>query len=165
MLFQLIREHWLRRNGMRGVAARPQLIWADVIYFRDWASIAARLRAADDREAVLVKFVALLLAYGHFDYAADVVTGAVGTGLCSDTLGKALAESILRSVAARWFVPRAALATLLAMGVRLAALPFGASAREQARRLYARQAAPLFHHLYRESMRAGLDRSCVSDLP
>lgn len=165
MLFQLIREHWLRRNGVRGVASRPQLIWADVVYFRDAAGFAARLAAAADREAMLVKFVALLLAYGHFDTAADIVAAALADGVCDESLGAALRASIRQSTAAPGFVPRAALATALAAAVRLAALPFGARVREQARQLYARQAAPLFHHLYRESMRAGLDRSCVSDLP
>jgi FkbM family methyltransferase len=165
ILFQLIREHWLRRNAIWGVASRPQLIWADVVYFRDSAGFAERLAAAGDREALLVKFVALLLVYGHFDYAAHVVAGAVRDGLCPSPLGQALEETIAASVAPRGFVPRAALATLLAAGIRLAALPFGVAAREQARQLYARQAAPLFHYLYRESTRAGLERSCISDLP
>ncbi len=38
-------------------------------------------------------------------------------------------------------------------------LPFWSSGE-----LYARQAATLYHYLDRESMRAGLDRSCVTDL-
>jgi FkbM family methyltransferase len=165
MLFQLIREHWLRSNGRVGVASRPQLIWADVVYFREQSAVAERLRAAPEPETLLVKFFALLMAYGHFDYAADLVTEAIAAGICSEALGKALAESIVRSTRARGFVPRALVATLLAAAVRLAALPFGARARAQAQQLYVRQAAPLFHHLYRESMRAGLDRSCISDLP
>ncbi len=167
MLFQLIREHWVRRNKVFGLAARPQLIWADAVYFRDAADLRARLEAAvpEKREAMLVKFVAMLLAYGHFDYAADVVIAAVRDGHCPEALGRDLGASIGTSArAGGWFVPRAALAVTLAGLVRLAALPFGAAARNQARALYARQAAPLFHHLYRESMRGGLDRSCVTDL-
>ncbi len=165
MLFQLIREHWLRSNLVRGVASRPQLIWADVVYFRDAAAFAERLTAATDREALLVKFVALLLVYGHFDTAADVVSAAVEAGHCPPDLARGLEETIDHSTRSPLFVPRAALATALATGLCLLALPFGTTAREQARQIYARQAAPLFHHLYRESMRAGLDRSCISDLP
>jgi len=74
-------------------------------------------------------------------------------------------RSITASVAhPKAFLLRAWTATLLAGALRLAAAPLGASARRRMRELYARQAAPLFHYLYRESMRAGLDRSCVTDL-
>ncbi|MEO5705960.1 MAG: FkbM family methyltransferase [Alteraurantiacibacter sp.] len=165
MLFQLIREHWLRANMVRGVAARPQLIWADAIYFREAANFGERLAAADDREGLLVKFIALLLVHGHFDTAADLVHDAEVSGHCSLELAAALDRSVLKSAQSPGFVLRGWVAVVLAGLLRLAALPFGTAAREQAREVYARKAAPLFHHHYREAMRAGLDRSCIPDLP
>jgi len=59
---------------------------------------------------------------------------------------------------------RAWAATLIAGALRIIALPFGRAVRGQMRELYSRQAAPLYFHLYRDSMRGGLDRSCVTDL-
>jgi FkbM family methyltransferase len=81
-LFQLIREHWLRRNGVRGVGSRPQLIWADVVYFRDAPGFIGRLAKASDPEVLLVKFIALLLVYGHFDYATEIVALAAAKEHC-----------------------------------------------------------------------------------
>lgn len=166
-LFQLIREHWVRTNKVIGPRSRPQLIWADVIYFRDAADIRRRLEAAPEakREGLLVKFVALLLVHGYHDYAAQIVAEAAATGYCPPGLHQEFDASITASVAhPRAFLLRAWTATLLASALRVVALPLGGAARRQMRELYARQAAPLYHYLYRESMRAGLDRSCVTDL-
>lgn len=162
-LFQLIREHWVRTNKVMGPRSRPQLIWADVIYFRDAAALQARIAAGG--EGVLVKIVALLLVHGYHDFAAQVVAEAVAAKQCSLALKAECDASIAASVEhPRAFLLRAWIATLLAGLLRLVALPFGGAARRQMRELYAKQAAPLYHYLYRESMRGGLDRSCVADL-
>lgn len=166
-LFQLIREHWVRGNKVIGPRSRPQLIWADVIYFRDSAELLARLAAAPEakREALLVKFVALLLVHGYHDYAAQIVAEAVAAGYCSPALKAEFDASIAASVAhPRAFLLRAWTATLIAGALRIVALPLGGAVRRQMRELYAKQAAPLYFHLYRNSMRGGLERSCVTDL-
>lgn len=166
-LFQLIREHWVRTNKLLGPRSRPQLIWADVIYFRDAAELQARLEDMPERkrEGLLVKFVALLLVHGYHDYAAQIVAQAFAATHCSVGLKVEFDASIAASLAhPRGFLLRAWTATLLASALRALALPFGRTARRQMHELYARQAAPLYHYLYRESMRAGPDRSCVTDL-
>jgi FkbM family methyltransferase len=166
-LFQLIREHWVRTNKIIGPRSRPQLIWADVIYFRDAAAMLGRIGAADEsrRESVLVKIVALLLVHGYHDFAVQIVEQAVAAGYCSADLAIECDLSISASVAhPRNFLLRAWTATLLACLLRVITFPLGSAVRRQMRELYARQAASLYHHLYRESMRVGLDRSCVTDL-
>ncbi len=166
-LFQLIREHWVRTNKVIGPRSRPQLIWADVIYFRDSAELLARLSVAAEprRESLLVKFVALLLVHGYHDYAAQIVAEAVAAGHCSPGLKAEFDAAITASVAhPRAFLLRAWTATSIAMLLRIAALPFGGGVRRQMRELYAKQAAPLYFHLYRNNMRGGLERSCVTDL-
>jgi hypothetical protein len=150
-----------------GPRSRPQLIWADVIYFRDSAEMLARLGAAPEakREALLVKFIALLLVHGYHDYAAQIVAEAVAAGHCSPALKAEFDASIAASVAhPRAFLLRAWTATLIAGALRIVALPLGGAVRRQMRELYAKQAAPLYFHLYRNSMRGGLERSCVTDL-
>lgn len=162
-LFQLIREHWVRTNKVIGPRSRPQLIWADVIYFRDATALQARIAA--DGEGALVKIVALLLVHGYHDLAAQIVTQAAAAGHCTPALKTECDASIAASVAhPRAFLLRAWTATLLAGLLRLIALPFGSAARRRMRELYAKQAAPLYHYLYRESMRGGLERSCIPDL-
>lgn len=166
-LFQLIREHWVRTNKVIGPRSRPQLIWADVIYFRDAGELLARVAAADAarREGLLVRIVALLLVHGYHDYAARIVADAAAAGHCPPALRAECDASIAASVGhPRGFLLRAWTATLLTAALRVAALPFGSAARRRMRELHARQAAALWHHLYRESMRGGLDRSCLTDL-
>jgi len=166
-LFQLIREHWVRTNKLIGPRSRPQLIWADVIYFRGAPEFHNRLAAAPEaaREGLLIKFIALLLVHGCHDFAAQIVAEAAAAGHCPAPLRAEFDRSIAASIAhPRAFLLRAWTATLLSAALRLIAAPLGATARRRMRELYARQAAPLFHHLSRESMRAGLDRSCVTDL-
>jgi len=166
-LFQLIREHWVRTKTQIGPRSRPQLIWADVIYFRETPEMLARLAAASEpqREALLVKFVALLLVHGYHDFASLIVKKALAVGHCSSDLAVDCEASIAASVAhPRGFLLRAWTATILASLLRVIALPFGRAARRQMRDLYTKQASQLFFQLYRESMRGGLDRSGITDL-
>jgi FkbM family methyltransferase len=166
-LVQLIREHWIRTNKVFGPRSRPQLIWGDVIYFQSGSAFCARLSGSTDesREILLTKYVALLLVHGYHDFAAQIVEEVAAAALCPKALYDDLKASVADSIAhPRAFLTRAWIATLLAIGLRLAASPFGATARRQMRELYARQAAQLFYYLYRDNMRAGLERSCVTDL-
>lgn len=166
-LFQLVREHWLRRNGLFGPGSRPQLIWADAIYFRDLGAFRSMMEAMgeqDRRDALLLKFVALLLVYGCHDYAMEVVDDIAGCSLVDAAACADLRSAILASARAPvLFVPRALLAAGLASIVYLLALPFGTRARRAAGSLLSQQAVPLLHHLYRTGMRSGLARSCITD--
>lgn len=166
-LFQLAREHWLRRNGVFGPNSRPQLIWADAAYFRDLDAFRAMIAAEsgqDAKEAILMKFVAVLLVYGCHDYAVEVVdhiaeSGLVKVAVCDDLRSAILASS--RGPGG--FVLRGLLAAALASVIFLLALPFGSRARGAARRLVSQQSSALLHYLHRGSTRTGLARSCVSD--
>jgi FkbM family methyltransferase len=167
MLFQLVREHWLRRNGLFGPQSRPQLIWADAVYFRDLAAFHAMMDArggTDEREALLVKFVAILLVYGCHDYALEVVDDVAGRGLVEAAACAGMREAIVASARGpALFVARALIATGLASIVYLIALPFGARMRSAAGNMLAQQTAPLAHYFYRSAMRGGLARSCITD--
>ena len=135
-LFQLIREHWVRGNKVYGPRSRPQLIWADVIYFRGAPEFRARLAATPEsaREGLLVKFIALLLVHGYHDFAEQIVAEAATAGHCPPALKTEFEHSIIASVGyPSAFLLRAWTATLLAGALRLAAAPLGVSARRRMR--------------------------------
>lgn len=167
-LFQLVREHWLRRNGLFGPASRPQLIWGDAIYLRDLAAFQDMVEGQagqEARDALLLKFVALLLAYGCHDYALEVVDDSANRGLAKDPLYDELRSAILSSARGpSFFAARGLLGTGLALIIYLLTMPFGARARGAAGNLVARQAEPLLHYLYRMCARRGLGRSCIHDV-
>lgn len=167
MLFQLVREHWLRRNGLFGPGSRPQLIWADAVYFRDLDALRAMMEreaGQEGREALLVKFVALLLVYGCHDYAMEVVDDIAGRGLIEAEAYQALRSAILDSARGpALFLLRGVLAAGLASFVYVLALPFGTRARAGASSLLTQQAVPLLHHLYRGCTRGGPARCCITD--
>lgn len=166
-LFQLIREHWLRRNGLFGPESRPQLIWGDAIYFRDLPAFRTRIKQQGDRaqkKRLLVKFIALLLVYGCHDYALEVVDDLIARDIIERDFYEDLISAI--SECARGpvlFVPRAILTVGLVSAVYAVSLLLGRRVRERASRLLRREAMPLFHYLYRNSARTGLARSCITD--
>ena len=165
---QLIREHWVRNNGAFGATSRPQLIWADALYLRPRRQILDRLArtAADDRPALLARVLAMLLAYGAHDYALELVEAATSAGLLDQPVAedarRAVAGSVVGTPA---FVLRGSVALLLALAGWIILLPLGGRGRAVGRSIVARQAAPLFHALYRAASRGGLQASCISDLP
>jgi hypothetical protein len=164
--FAVLREHWIRANGIHGANSRAQLVWADAVYFRDGSWLRERMRAAGDAEAagLLSRAVALLLVYQAHDMAWDLVKALRGepgmTAVLADDLEAAVRGSVM-GVAG--FALRGGLALgaagLLAVPMALA----GRRGRVAARELVAAQAAPLFDALARASSRAGLARACIAD--
>lgn len=165
-LVALQREHWNRTGYAAGPRSEAQLVWADAIYFREIPSLLARVEAqtGERRDALLTKMVALLLAYGFHDFAAELADRAADAELCSAALKYEVDVSVAASAAFPGrFAMRARAALALAGLMRLAALPFGATAREVMRQIYRRRAAELHDHLSREYRRAGYDYSSYAD--
>jgi FkbM family methyltransferase len=165
---QVIREHWIRNNGIYGATSRPQIIWADVVYVRDRSWSLARLEqaASTDRAAILTKMIAVLLAYGAHDYAMELVEAAASAGYVSSKESVDLREAVTGSViSVPAFVVRGTVALILALLVGAVLLPFGSKFRAVGRQIAAKQAVPLFFALYRSASRTGLQASCIADLP
>ena len=137
--FHFIREHWVRTNGVYGATSRPQLIWADAVYFRprDW--VMQRLREvadADGAAATLTRFTAILLVYQAHDYAADLVAAASRSGLVKQAVTEDLAAAIERSVMALApYVLRGAFALAAAAILAAPLVLLGARGRTVARNL------------------------------
>lgn len=163
----LFREHWVRSNGVHGALSQPQLAWADAVYFRDleWAvTHIARADSGEEAERRLAAILAILLAYGAHDFAADIIMAAREAGVVTARFGEAAAESVTASlVGLAPFAMRGAAALTLAMMLALPLAALGRRGREVGRDLIAAQAAPLFDALSRAARRAGLQRSCVAD--
>jgi hypothetical protein len=163
VLYHLNREHWLRANFPMAGNARPQLIWADAVYFPSPERIFQFL-ARPSPEITLTKLVVLLLAYGAHDFAQEIVLQAMQRGLIDGTIGHQLKTAIAGSaVSTSASLARAACASLVAALLFMAALPFGPRARRASSLLLRRHAAPLFALLARQSMRAGPGDGCVAD--
>ena len=163
---QLVREHWVRANGLFGAASQPQLVWADVFYLRDRGSFFAMLAKADDaqRGLTLTRMIAVLLAYGAHDYALELVEVARAEGVAESDLVNDLRLAITGSVIPLWpFLLRGVVALLLALAMGILLLPFGRRGRNVGGAVIAKQAAPLFHAAYRAAARGGLGRSCIPD--
>jgi FkbM family methyltransferase len=164
----LIREHWVRANGVYGALSRPQLAWADAIYFRERDWVLERLATAATREAVearLAGILAILLAYGAHDYAAEIVAAARDTGVIESEAADAAEWSLNASLSA--LVPFATLGALAVLIAFLTAAPLaliGRRGRSFGRGLIAAQAGPLFDALSRAARRSGLNRSCLPDI-
>ena len=163
----LFREHWVRSNGVHGALSRPQLAWADAVYFRnrEWAlAWIARAEGVEQAEQRLSAILAILLAYGAHDYAAEIVAATRVTGAVTESFGEAAAKSVTASlVGLAPFVMRGAAALSLAVILALPLALFGRRGRNVGRDLIAAQAAPLCDALSRAARRTGLQRSCVAD--
>jgi hypothetical protein len=164
--FAVLREHWIRSNGIHGANSRAQLVWADAVYFRDLSWLQSTMRAAGEAEAagLLSRAVALLLVYQAHDLAWDLIEGVRGEPGISAALVEDLQAAVRGSVMGLLgFSLRGALALgaagLLAVPLALA----GRRGRVAARELVVAQAAPLFDALARASSRAGLARACIAD--
>jgi FkbM family methyltransferase len=164
----LIREHWVRANGVHGALSRPQLAWGDAVYFRERNWVLARLAAAtrpEEAEAWLAVILAILLAYGAHDYAAEIVAAARDAGVIEPEAADAAAWSVNASVMALTpFVVRGALALLLALLIAAPLALIGGRGRSFGRSLVAAQAIPLFDTLSQAARRGGINCSCLPDL-
>lgn len=161
-LYHLNREHWLRSNFPIAANTRPQLIWADAVYFPSLERIFQLLQPSP--EITLTKLVVLLLAYGAHDFAQEIVLRSVERGLIDDAMAgqmkTAIAGSAIGTCAS---LARAACASLVAASLFVVSLPFGQRARQASRQLLRQQTAPLFALLARQSMRAGPGGGCIAD--
>jgi FkbM family methyltransferase len=165
---QLIREHWVRANGLFGATSRPQLVWADALYLRDRAWMLAKLAKADgqDRAVMMARMIAVLLVYGAHDYALELVDAADAAGSLDAPTANELRAAVVGSVVSTpAFLLRGGIALTLALAVGVVLLPFGQRGRAVAGSIVAKQAAPVFNTLYRSAARAGLQASCIPDLP
>jgi len=166
--FQLMREHWVRKNGVYGATSRPQLAWADAVYLRGRDEVLERLRAAGGADAAaekLAHMLAILLAYEVHDYAAELVETARRKGLIDVAVADDFAKAVDDSVVGLWsYTIRGALALTLALLGSIPLTLMGRKGRAVAGALVRNQAAPLFGALARASSRRGLEKSCVTDV-
>jgi len=166
--YLLIREHWDRANRVQGALSRPQLAWADAVYFRqrDWTL--ARLAAAatpEHAEARLAAILAILLVYGAHDYAAEIIAAARRAHVIEPEAADAAEWSVNASLTVLPpFAARGALALLLALLVAAPLALISGRGRRVGRDLIAAQAGPLFDALSRAARRRGINRSCLPDL-
>lgn len=163
--FQFIREHWIRKNGVHGATSRPQLAWADVVYFRSRDAVIERMRAAGDNAPIeLAHMLAILLAYAVHDYATELVEAALDEGLISSSDADDYNLAIKRSLVGHFGYT---LRGMLALGLAcLAWVPLqlvGPRGAAAASALVRTQAGPLFGSLYRAAGRGGLDASMIYD--
>jgi FkbM family methyltransferase len=164
--YQIVREHWVRANGVFGATSRPQLVWADALYLRDRASMLAKLARANgpDRAVIMARLIAVLLAYGAHDYALELVDAAHTAECLDPPAAKELRAAVGGSVVSiPTFLLRGGIALTLALAVAVALLPFGRRGRLLGRSIVAKQAAPVFNTLYRSAARIGLQGSCIPD--
>lgn len=164
-LFSLNREHWVRRNRVSCATAQPQLIWADAVYFLDRRTFLSRLRGAapDTRIATLTKFVLLLLCYGSFDYALEVVDAAEAALLIPEDRAGGLRRVVVSSVQhSRRFILGQVGAVVVLMAAFLVAAPSARARRSLGRRL-SRGAGTLMHYLGRLARERGDHRYHMTD--
>lgn len=164
-LFHLSREQWIRRNLVHGYTSQPQLAWGDAVYFLSRQGTMERLgaAAANVREALLARYVAILLAHGIHDYALELVDASVAGGLVAAGFADELRASVLASVDGSPFFPlKSACGLLFALGIYLLAFPLKTT--RQRATFYVQQRAGHFSRiLLRMAGRSGPQRSCISD--
>jgi FkbM family methyltransferase len=71
-LFQIQREHWIRKNGVSTFESAPQLIWGNVLYLLPKKSFLERLKKSSNPQPLFAKFILILLAYNLYDYAYEL---------------------------------------------------------------------------------------------
>lgn len=161
----LLREHWVRANGLFGTNSSAQLSWADAVYFRPERWVVQRLRNEPDHaERNICAFIAILLVYGRHDFALDLVRSAARVNCVGKELAISLEKSIRNSVAGFWRQALRGLAALVLVAP-IAGVAWFAGGRYRAagRELLRRQAVPLLDILSNGVRRAGLEDSCIAD--
>lgn len=71
-LFQLQREHWIRKNNLFSLDSSYQLIWGNALYLLSKQAFLKRLEASSSREILLAKYALILLAYRLYDYLYEL---------------------------------------------------------------------------------------------
>jgi hypothetical protein len=153
---------------VHGATSRPQLAWADVVYFRDRDAVLDRMRAAGGADAAaekLAHILAMLLAYDVHDYAAELADEARSERLVDAETAADFASAVSGSlVRLAPYTLRGSVALVLALGAGVPLSMMGAKGRTVAGALVRGQAAPLFSALARASSRSGLKNSCLTDV-
>ena len=161
----LLREHWVRQNGLWGANSHPQIAWGDAVYFRPQSWALARLTANPAHAARdLSAFVAILLAYGCHDTALDLVREARGADLAPVEILYDLEQAVRGSVSGiGMYLLRGLVATLLALVAALLARPLGGRIRRSADSVFTRQAIPFLDCFATYMRRCGPGGGCLSD--
>src|SRR5262249_23934063 len=163
----IMREHWVRTNGVHSALSQPQLMWADAVYFRELAWVMDRLRTAPSAklaEARLAAMLAILLVYGRHGYAAEIVAKVRAAAIVAtrflDEADRSIGQSM---IGLAHYTLRGFLALVMALCVAAPLSLIGSRGQGFARCLSAAQAAPLFDELARAARRTGLNRICLPD--
>jgi hypothetical protein len=100
VLHQLNREHWIRKNDVFGASSKPQVIWANAVYFASIDEACCRALAMDGvgRTRFASAFVAVLLVYEAHDYAIELVDRFETEGLIDRPVAERLHQVTLANV-------------------------------------------------------------------
>jgi hypothetical protein len=163
MLFHLSRVYLVRNNGLHGHTSRPQISWGDSVYFLTRETLLGRLTgcAGKEREALLVRFVVLLLCHGIHDYAIEVLEAAETAKLVTPAFASSVKAAVVQSAdtSAGYFLWSAVgLALSLAVYLGCWLIP---SARLPAKYYFQQRAGRLFHELWLWTCRP--HPACVED--
>ncbi len=81
MLFDLRPNFWKRTIGLPYGKSKGQLIWADVLYFKDTNTFFESLKTVNDEDKFVktLKAVLILVLYGYLDFALEIVNGLKST--------------------------------------------------------------------------------------
>jgi hypothetical protein len=71
-LFQIQREHWLRKNKIAFFESTPQLIWGNVLYLIPKKIFLSRLKQNPQPGILFAKYMLILFAYNLYDYAYEL---------------------------------------------------------------------------------------------
>ncbi|MBU6399775.1 MAG: FkbM family methyltransferase [Verrucomicrobia bacterium] len=166
MLLVLNRELMIRDGRVHSPISQPQCVWGDALYFLTWPALSDRLRAApvENREWVVVKFVATLCAHGAHDYAAQIIAASGKADLIAAPVLHGLMETVHGSVrGARRYFWKALSGFVFSLIVWVVALP-STRMRAMARPYVRRRAGYVLHYLWRISARTGACDGSISDL-
>lgn len=164
-LFSLLREHGIRSNGKIGLTSRPQIIYANAIYFLDWAHFSDRMASAAPaiRDRLFKKFILLLLVYRAHDYAVEITDRSHSAGWVTDECAK-LARDLVRLAISSPLVlfTKALIYTFPALAAFVVLCPF-ASLRRRAWALVKYRMRKIIMLPLALASRGGLNRECITD--
>ncbi|NET01101.1 MAG: FkbM family methyltransferase [Sphaerospermopsis sp. SIO1G1] len=164
-LFILAREHWLRKNLVHGINCHPQLIWGDAVYFLNKDKLFARIESVESQEkpVLLIKYLVILLAYGAYDYAIEIIDDALSQNIISEENAQGFKRTIMSSIISPFsYLIRHVLALLLGAAVYLVFLPLGFIRKRLAVYLN-KHIRKLAYFVLTNTSKGGIYNSCISD--
>lgn len=74
-LMTLTKQSWIRKNNIWNIYSNPQIIWADSVYIMNEECIVSKINKLDKdyRETTILKFIAICLVYGFYDYCVSIL--------------------------------------------------------------------------------------------